>query len=147
MISFTPKSEEQLREEGLLKDGEYDFEILFAEHAVSKSSGASMIKLKIGVFRADGSQAHIFDYIVASMEHKLRHFCDAVGLLPQYQSGSLRPEDCHGRSGKCRIIIKEDKTGQYPPKNEIKDYILRKAKPLTVAQAPASPVAEDDVPF
>lgn len=145
-LSFTPKSEEDLN--SLLKPGEYEFEVLHAEHAKSKKSGADMIKIKLGVFRSDGSQAHIYDYLMPSVEFKLRHFCDSTGLLPQYQSGSLQASDCHGRSGKCKLIIKEDTTGNgYPPKNEIKDYVLRKAKPITAASERKPETPEDDVPF
>jgi hypothetical protein len=147
-LSFQPRTEEELAKANLLPDGEYDFEILSAEHATSKKTGASMIKLKLGVFATDGRQAHVFDYLVPAMEHKLRHFCDSTGLLPQYQSGSLTPDDCQGRSGKCKLVIREDKTNTYPPKNEVKDYVLRKAKPIsTVKKADISAGESDDVPF
>ncbi len=38
-MQFTPKTEKQLAEESLLPAGVYDFEVLKAEDAVSKSSG------------------------------------------------------------------------------------------------------------
>lgn len=149
-LSFKPKGEDELKSYDLLKPGDYDFEVLTAEHQVSKKSGNPMIKLKLGVYRANGSQQFVWDYLIATMEAKLRHFCDTTGLLPKYQAGTLAPEDCEGRSGKCKIVVKEDKSGNgYPPKNEVKDYICRPAKPITPAQPPATETQapEDDVPF
>ena len=144
-LQFTPKSEDDLKQFDLLPAGEYDFEVLAAEHAVSKTSGAPMIKLKLGVYRPNGSQQFVWDYLVGAMEAKLRHFCDTTGLLGKYQSGSLTPEDCNGRSGKLKLAVEQDKNGKYPHKNVAKDYVCRKAKPLT-PPANEGP-AEDDVPF
>jgi len=144
-LSFQPKGEDEIKKFDLLPPGDYDFEVLDAEHAVSKKTGAPMIKLKLGVYRPNGSQQFVWDYLVAAMEAKLRHFCDTTGLLPKYQAGTLAPHDCTGRSGKCKLVIREDKTGQYDPKNEVRDYICRPAKPIT----PSTPTdaSEDDVPF
>jgi hypothetical protein len=145
-LSFKPKGEEELKQFDLLPAGEYDFEVLAAEHQTSRKTGAAMIKLKLGVYRPNGSQQFVWDYLVAAMEAKLRHFCDSTGLLPKYQAGTLAPEDCTGRSGKCKLIIREDKTGQYQPKNEVKDYVCRPAKQIA---KPADTAAgeSDDVPF
>jgi hypothetical protein len=148
-LSFKPKGEDELQTRDLLQPGEYDFEVLAAEHAVSKKTGNPMIKLKLGVWRPNGSQQFVWDYLIASMEAKLRHFCDTTGLLPKYQAGTLAPEDCVGRSGKVKIAISKDKDGQYPPKNEAKDYVCRPAKAIAPPQPQPSNshAIEDDVPF
>jgi hypothetical protein len=145
-ISFQPKSEDELKKTDLLEAGDYDFEVLSAEHAISQKSGNPMIKLKLGVYRPNGNQQWVWDYLIGSVEFKLRHFCDTTGLLGKYQSGTLTPEDCNGRSGKVRIAIDEDKSGKYPPKNTVKDYVCRPAKPITPPTA-SEPDPNDDVPF
>lgn len=146
-LSFQPKSESELASQNLIPDKtECDFEVLQAFDKISKSSGLPMIEVKLNVYREDGSGKFINDYLTGGMEAKLRHFCDTTGLLPQYQAGALCAADCVGRAGKCRVGIEEDKNGQYPPKNKIKDYIVRKAKPF-IAPAPPQPEEPDDVPF
>ena len=130
-MEFTPKTEEEIKAANLLEAGDYDFDVLVAEDAIS-SKGNEMIKVNLGIYTGDKVRGRIFDYLMPSMEAKLRHFCDTVGLLKEYESGSLSANMCEGRSGKCRIIIQEDKAGKYDPKNTIKDYICRSAKPLGV---------------
>lgn len=145
-LSFQPKTEAQLAEANLIPDkSECDFEVLQAWDKVSKA-GSPMIHVKLNVYREDGTGKFIDDYLLGAMEAKLRHFCDTTGLLPQYQAGSLCAADCVGRAGKVRVGIEKDETGQYPPKNKIKDYVVRKAKPLTSAPPP-KPETDDDVPF
>jgi len=148
-ITFQPKSEKELALGNLLQDGDYDFEVLFAKDSTSKK-GNPMIELKLGVYDAKGQCHHIFDYLVGAMEAKLRHFADATGLLPQYQAGTLEASQTVGRTGRCRLIIRGDKNGVYADRNEVKDYILRPAKPLpgTTAEIPLpSSGGDDDVPF
>jgi hypothetical protein len=145
-MKFQPKSETQLTEDRLAKDGDYDFQVLEASDKKSKA-GNQMIELKLGIFNGDALRWHVYDYLVPQMEVKLRHFCDCTGLLAVYESGALAAEACRGRAGRCRLII-EEAEGSYPDKNVVKDYILRKAKPLSPppVQAPPAP-GEDDVPF
>jgi hypothetical protein len=143
-MKFEPKSEKQLTEDRLAKDGDYDFQVLEASDEISRS-GNAMIKLKLGVFDGDALRWHVFAYLVPQMEVKLRHFCDCTGLLADYESGSLSAQLCRGRAGRCRLVTEEGE-GTYPDKNVVKDYILRKAKPL--APPPEKPAAgEDDAPF
>ena len=146
-MKFQPKSEKQLSEDRLAREGDYDFQVLECSDETSKS-GNPMIKLKLGIFNGDAMRWHVYDYLVSQMEVKLRHFCDTAGLLADYESGSLSAELCRGRAGRCRLIIEEGE-GSYPDKNVVKDYILRKAKPLNPPTAQAQPPKEDDsdVPF
>ena len=54
-----------------------------------------------------------------------------------------------GKKGYVEIGIKIDKSGEYPPKNIIRDFVRPEAlKPGAMAQpAPQSAPAEEDVPF
>lgn len=147
-MQFKPKTEDEIKMDGLAKDGDYDFEVLDAQDQTSKK-GNAMIALKLGIYSGDAVRWHVYDYILEAMAHKLRHFCDSVGLLDKYQGGTLSASDCVGRAGKCRLVVQEDKKGQYPPKNSVDDYIQRPAKPLHVTppQAKAQPGEGDDIPF
>jgi len=132
-MEFQPKSEDEVKRGKLLEAGIYDFEVLQAEPGQSKS-GNEMIKLKIGVYgsTSDRISLHVYDYLLAAFEAKLRHFCDSVGLLGKYEQGSLCAEDCKGRSGQVKLIIEE--AGQYPAKNAVRDYVCRPAKGISAPQ-------------
>jgi hypothetical protein len=147
-LSFQPRTEEEIATAGLAPAGEYDFEVLQAEDAISKKNGNPMIKLKIGLYNGDRIRQHVYDYLLTSFESKLRHFCDTAGLLRLYENGSLSAEDCLGRTGRVRIE-QEPASGSYPAKNVVDDYVVRKAKPLAPPAAAGTRPAtgEDDVPF
>lgn len=150
-MNFAPKAESELKSFPILKSGEYDFEVLAARDTKSKSSGSDMIEVNLGIYEGDAVRARVFDYLLPAMEAKLRHFCDCTGLLAKYEAGTLCADDCKGRTGRCKLIVDVDKTGQYDDKNAVKDYVCRAAKPLT-PRVPESPnrapiSADDEVPF
>lgn len=128
-MRFAPKTEDEIANEGLLPDGIYDFEITDAEDKTS-AKGNEMIALKMFVFDADGSRRVIFDYLLESMPHKLRHAAYVCQLAEGYEAGTLTADDFNGRVGKVKIGVQKDKSSQYPPRNSVLDYIA--------LQAPAS---------
>ena len=143
-MKFQPKSEEEVS--NLIPKGEYPFEVLSAEEKTSKS-GNDMIALKIGVAYNDATRG-VFDYLVdlESMAYKTRHFADSVGLLADYEKGSLDADKLPGLTGKCRIDIQPAKDG-YDAKNVVKDYVKGSG---AVAAAPAKKgetVKDDDIPW
>lgn len=153
----TPKSEKEIAEEGLWKPGICDFEVLEAEDTVSKNSGAEMIKLRVKIFNEDGESQTVFDYLLDSMPGKLRHAAAAFGVLADYERGSFDAFSCIGKVGKCKVSIQKDKTGQFPDKNGIADYIVpapetdgprSTARPAAPARqkAPAGDI-DDEIPF
>lgn len=148
-MKFTPKSENEITSENLLTPGIYGFEIMEASDEVSKA-GNEMIKLTVHVFD-DGEPVTIFDYLMEKVAYKLRHAAEACGLLADYESGILDAIDFQGKTGRCKVAVQKDKTGQYPDKNGIADYL----KPDAAAQtrpasarvkAPAGDI-DDDIPF
>jgi len=141
-VNFQPKDESELK--NLLPEAIYNFEVLEASDGVSQK-GNDMIKLRVGILSDDYEKvvSSIFDYLLESVAYKLRHFCDAAGLLAKYQAGTLTADDCVGRTGKCKVAIEKDKAGQYADKNIIKDYVCRPAKALQGA----AETAKDDLPF
>jgi hypothetical protein len=141
VMTFDPKTEKEVSEAACAPAGEYDFDVLNAEDTLSKS-GNPMIKITIGLYIDGSVKNRVFDYLLPAMEAKLRHFCDTVGLLKQYEAGTLEAADCVGRSGRVKIGI--EPAGQYPAKNVVKDYVCRPAKPLAQTDVKQD---EGDIPF
>ncbi len=123
-MQFTPKTEDELKAESLLEPGVYDFECTSAENAVSKSSGADMIKVKLQVY-GDTHTAYVTDYLMEKMAYKLRHFCEVGGILDKYNNGLLDASDCQGVCGKVKLK-KEEANGNFGPKNSVADYVVAK---------------------
>lgn len=166
-MRFTPKSEEDVMTGQLLTAGDYPFSIMTAEDAVSKA-GNEMIKLKLVIYADDGRQGHVFDYLLESIPHKLRHCAYACGLGTQYETGTLTAHDFVGREGYAKITIQ--KQDGYDPRNTVRDYIIDKegtpkaapdtsdssrayaeasgGRPPASGPAPAGgPEFDDDIPF
>lgn len=153
-MQFTPKTEKEIAEEGLIQPGTYDFEVMFATDDIS-GKGNEMIILGLNVFDDSGRARSIKDYLLESMAYKLRHAADACDLISQYESGNLVASDFVGKTGKLKIVIQKDKAGQYPDKNSVQDYIKRenlvdahtKAKGDSFQSELGHPAFDDSIPF
>lgn len=148
-MKFTPKSEQEIQSENLLAPGIYDFEILKAEDTISKASGADMVKLQLHVFDADGQPRTVFDYLLESVAYKLRHAAEVCDLLGDYERGQLAAEDFVGKTGKCKIAVQKDKSGQFPDRNGVSDYIVDAPRQSAAVhqRKPAMAHMDDDIPF
>jgi hypothetical protein len=118
----TPKTAKEIAESGLWPAGTYDYEVLTAEDTISKA-GADMIKLKVKIFNDEGNSQIVFDYLLDAMPAKLRHAAEAFGLIEEYEAGGFDAIECEGKTGRCKVTIQKDKTGSYPDRNSISDYI------------------------
>lgn len=149
-MKITPKTEKELKDAFLLPAGEYPFQISASEDTISKS-GNEMIKMTVRVFKPDGNFNLVTDYLLASMEYKLRHACEACGILNKYESGVLSADDFIGKEGMLKLSIKVDTTGQYSDQNQVKDYIVQKdeeKKPLPKTQlTKVLDDMDDTIPF
>lgn len=149
-MQFKPKTQKELDLERLLPDGEYDFEVAYAEDKTS-STGNPMIAVKLSVFAADGGTRSVRDWLMEKMAFKLRHFAYATGMGAEYESGELAAANIVGRSGRCKIASEEGK-GDFPASNKVKDYIVsadapaRKPAPNAAPKLPAAST-DDTVPF
>lgn len=141
-LSFTPKTEDQLVEETLWPEGDYPFEVIEANYHESKA-GKSSIKLRLRCFNQENQSRLITDYLTAGMEFKLRHFCSTTGIMERYESGTLQPEDCVKCHGVVTLRKEIDESGQYPPKNVVKDYV-KKDEPNSF---PGDQPFDDEIPF
>lgn len=137
-MKFAPKSKEELKRMNLLAPGWYDFEVMAAVDKTSKA-GNEMIEAKLRVFRPNGGEAHIFDYLMEAMPDKLYDFCESVGLVDKYQAGTLSADDCVGRAAKVKIAV-DDKNDDYPAKNVAKGY----ATAESIRNKPEAKVTEPD---
>lgn len=153
MVTYTPKTDEQLAKEGLLPAGAYDATCIETMDRPSKK-GSEMITLKLQVFDPSGdSHKIIFDYIVLGSnygERKLRHAASAFGLMDVYNGGVLKAEDFQDKS--CRIDVKQqDGTADFPmPKNVVGDYLERDADAVVSVKKETKKVSEDlddSIPF
>lgn len=139
-MKFQPKSEKELAEANLWPVGDYSYEILEAEETTDKNDNP-MFKLKVKVFKENGASQNIFDYVSPTwMEFKLRHLAEASGLLVAYDNGEIEDYQFVGKTGRCKVNISKDKTGQYPDRNGIGDYIA-------TANTSTEEVLDDSIPF
>lgn len=160
-MRFTPKTQEELDFENLLPKGEYDFEVVKAEDAVSKTSGKEMIKVNLKVFHGEGFQ-FVTDYLMEAMAYKLHHFFETVGMIDAYNAGSVQAADLVGTCGKARIDIEPERTVEkngvsttFAAKNTVKDYVSKAAKkaekdaakPDFIKKAEDDLEGKEDIPF
>ncbi len=148
MSYYTAKTEDQLAKEGLLPEGEYDFEIVDCIDKPSKK-GSPMYTVKLRVYATNGNSSIIFDYVVFGNnmgERKFRHLAYACGLDKDYEAGTLDNEAFINRTGKCTIIIQEGSVDYPTPKNTVKDYIKSDG---TVIRKEVTKVEDDgdSIPF
>lgn len=140
-MKFQPRSSHEIDTANLYQPGEYDFEVMSADNKTSKN-GNEMIALKVKVFGTDGGQRHVYDHLMSleKVAYKLRHFCEATGLIAKYEAGSLEAADCELKTGRLVLAI-DSKNKDYPPKNVIRDYIT------PAAEAERQEFEEDAIPF
>jgi hypothetical protein len=151
IMKFQAKTEEEIELDGLLPEGEYDFQVLEASDQISKK-GNEMIKLYLNVFDAQGKPRRVTDYIMEAFPRKLRHFCKHTGLMQSYDCGGLTAFECVDKTGRVRLTI--EPAGEYHAKNAVVDYVEGfqfAPKPAAPAQPTApemtEPAADDDMPF
>lgn len=149
-MKFTPKTEKEIAEENLWPAGEYSFEITEAEDTVS-SKGNEMIELKLKVYNEEGNFKILSDYLLEAIAYKLRHAAEVCGLLDAYNSGVLLASDFVGKTGYLKLKIDKDKTGKYPDKNGVGDYITERSKSSNGAAKSPPPrkadIQDDTIPF
>lgn len=145
-MKLIPMSDEQLAVMNLVSDGQYQFEVTNAEDTQSKA-GNDMIKLVLNVWDAEGKQHTIYDYLLESMPKKLKHFARHLGLIAKYESGELLAEDCIGKCGTLDLVIQEDKSGKYPPRNSVVNYVEKKDFVNHGSPVTEGDLFDDDIPF
>ena len=143
-MKFKPQTKEEAAsaERRSLPAGTYDAEVLLAEETRSKA-GNDMLKIKLAVYRPNGGQEWVWDYITDT-SYRLGQLMSACGLNEQYQKGEVHPDELEGKSFKVTLKV-DPARGEYSERNSVGRYGLATPKPTTSAEA--STEAEDDIPF
>lgn len=156
-MRITPKTEEQIEKESkfaVWPAGKYNFEVATAVEGKSKN-GADMITLTLNVFNDAGESIIVKDYLLEAMAFKLRHACDACGIIEHYENGNFVSFDFEGKRGELELKIekgqpKQDGSGDlYADKNSVKDYVKNSAT-QNKGKEPAIEVKhnlDDEIPF
>ena len=162
-MRFTPRSADDINAE--LKEnakkfapwlsGTYDFEVMSGQDTTSKS-GNDMIVIELAVFNTDGERRMIKDYLLEAMAAKLRHACEACGLVREYETGTLEGFDFAGKTGRVKLKVQPG-DGTYGPKNVVADYVSEPAQARAEERAEAKTAArrtpapagdiDDEIPF
>lgn len=139
-MKVTPRTEEEIKFLKLIPDGEYEFEVFDAIDETSKN-GNEMIHVVLLVNKNE-KKYYIHDYLMdtADMAFKLRHFCDSIGIIEDFNSGNIESNKIKSKKGIAKIIINQDKKGIYNPKNVIRDYIVNKS-------IKSEDIFNDELPF
>jgi hypothetical protein len=129
-MRFTPLNEDQIQQSGLLKEAQYDFTVINAEEKPSKSKpGNTYIALILQVWDEEGRERLIYTNL--ALIKLLKHFCDIAGLQDKYEAGEVLADDCLNKGGRVVLGIEKSKInpngGDYPAKNIVKDYVLKKS--------------------
>lgn len=131
-MKFTPKTEKEVQ--NLMPEGVCFFEVLDACNDVSQK-GNDMLVLDVRIYNDDQSKK-VKDYLVSgidAMAFKIRHLCEAIGCMAEYEAGELTPEMVTGGHGMCKIGVQEEQNG-FPAKNVIRDYCKPSATAASVAK-------------
>lgn len=145
-MRITPRTEKEIAELNLWAPGVYSFQIGSATDEVSKA-GNEMIKLAVNVYNAEGTCKIVYDYLLETIPHKIRHLCEACGLLDKYESTTIYAQDFEGKTGDLKLAIQKDKGSQYPDKNTIADYINKPIDTTGKGAPKDNNTFDDSIPF
>jgi hypothetical protein len=155
-VRFEPKSEEEIKADQrvVLERGEYDVEVVEAVPHVSSQTQNESIKLTLVAVDSDGRKSfRITDYLTPAVSYKLRHFCEACGLMDEYERGELEYGDCRGQTLRAQLRKEQehwnDKVTGEPRsiwKNEIADYVPQGSGASSNRPAPAAAPASMSLP-
>ena len=148
-MRFKPMSEEDIQAMNLLPPGVYQFEVIDAVEKKDKNNKEFMA-LILKVWDNDGRERKVFSNLFT--ERLLRHFCVSTNMIEKYEMGVINPIDCLGKSGCAEFGIEKDKTGKWPDKNSVIDFITKdsfRAINNAATEAPIKKANEfdDDLPF
>lgn len=125
----------------LIPAGDYSFEVISAEDAISKN-GNEYIKLNLAITEESGKKHTLFAYLFNAWQ--VYNFCVGINEVELYENGELNPVKILGKKGKVRLDIKKDLAGKFPDQNKVVKYIRPSSEQEKVA-----PVKEfdDELPF
>lgn len=146
MMDFNPAdATESTASLKLLPEGTYELKVQEAEERVS-SKGNPMIALELIVSGHPGIL--IREYLVATPAamFKIKNFCEAAGLMSEYNAGRITENTVRGVRVGARITI-EDGTDGYSDKNRVEEFVQPSSGPAAAPVAAHAPVPEERIPF
>lgn len=143
-MKFTPKTEQQIKEERSLPEGWYPCKVTSAVDTYSKA-GNEMIELELIAWNEDGKEYKLRDWLMEQGLGKMLAFCDATGLRQSYQDGILDGTDCDGKECFARVII--DTKGNFAGTNKVASYASEIPAPKGgLVTPPITPAQPDGIP-
>jgi hypothetical protein len=143
LFEYDALNDEEIEKlQAILAPGQYKFEVIKAEKAIS-SANNPMIVLSLKVWDHEGNVHNIRDWLTSSpkMIFKVKHFWESVGEPDRYK-GKNYVQDFVGKCGDVAINNGKDKKGIL--RAQVQDYSLPavSAKPIK-----ADEFKDDDIPF
>jgi len=144
-MKFKPQTEEQAAsaERRPLRAGIYDAEVLEVTETQSKA-GNDMLKLKLGVFRPQGGQDWVYDYITDT-SYRLAQLMIACEMSEQYLKGEVDADEIRGKCFKVTLKI-DPARGDFSERNSVGRYGIAMPK-LTASNKEDDEEEGDEIPF
>lgn len=131
---------QQMREEALIKPGQYKFRVLQGREKTS-TNGNDMLILKL-MIQVNGRDQQFWStlMLMPKMFWQIEHFCKAAGMPEKIEEGRLMAQDCDGKEGYLEIAHRVNKqTG------EIEDYVKDFVKPEDL-KTESHDIFNDEIP-
>lgn len=136
-----------------LPDGQYEATVFSTTETTSKK-GAPMIVVTLTVYKPNGGEATLKDYIVEPW-WKLKKLATACGRLAEFEAGEFKDGQYVGSNVIVSLAV--ESSDQYGDQNRVVGYApvartqqaqptARSAKPAAQASSVPS-IGEDDIPF
>lgn len=156
-MEFAVKTREELEREkearmGLVPEGIYTLTIEEAKDDISKKSGNPMLVITFSVSLLNSLDQEvkyqIREYITPNQQYRLINLCEALGMMDQYNSGSLPSYMLQGKVVQARVIVQKDPNGQYKDSNRIGSYIPKIPQDAPkVPKVASADELNDEIPF
>ena len=120
MLTFTPQTEEEIKNGNLLKEGDYWMDIASAKFGHSQS-GNPQINLKL---LEPNTGRFLYCNLNAKFPKIIKHFCDSAKMPEKYQAGNLTEDDCLAvRRIATRVGIQPGFPDKSVNRNYVEDFL------------------------
>lgn len=170
-MRYTPYTEAQIQSMNVLEEGTYKFqvgEVILNDKfgsPLQDKNGNDLAKLKLLVKDNEGRDRIVYTFLSGdgNFAYKLRHFCQTLGMIEDYENGTFNIMRTLNKFGTANVIVKKgttkpDGSGDvWPDRNEIKDFVITNTNLYNAFQSPTYMPAQqaenplnkldDDIPF
>lgn len=156
-MKVAPVDEKEYSMRNVWPKGVYPCTVAKCEEGASKKSGDPFFKCEVQIFNDAGNYRTVTSYIMGAGKAawQLRSAAEAFNVLEKYRAGELTTHDIEGKNAYAKVGVEEDESGQYGPKNIIREFTAKppKSKATDGASAPSGhpvndePPLDDSIPF